>query len=113
MSLNRTVAVKVISGKMAQDVVARERFLREARAKAAEAASADHGDDGRPIVSIAHEALLQSWPRLRNWIEENRDLLRVRGRVAAAAELWAEKDKLADLLLAEGKPLEDALPLLH
>src|SRR5207253_2895789 len=75
--------------------------------------TADRGDDGRPIVSIAHEALLQSWPRLRSWIEENRDLLRVRGRVAAAAELWAEKGKLGDLLLAEGKPLEDALPLLH
>jgi hypothetical protein len=75
--------------------------------------TADRGDDGRPIVSIAHEMLLQSWPRLRSWIEENRDLLRVRGRVAAAAELWTEKGKLPDLLLAEGKPLEDALPLLQ
>src|ERR1700730_19265164 len=34
-SLNRTVAVKVISGKMAHDGMARERFLREARAMAA------------------------------------------------------------------------------
>ena len=34
-SLNRTVAVKVISEKMAEDRVARERFLREARAMAA------------------------------------------------------------------------------
>ena len=74
---------------------------------------ADRGDDGRAVVSIAHEALLQSWPRLRDWLEENRELLRVRGRVAAAAGLWAEKGRPGDLLLAEGKPLEEALPLLR
>ena len=74
---------------------------------------ADRGDDGRPIVSIAHEMLLQSWPRLRSWIDENQELLRVRNRAGAAAELWVEKDKISDLLLAEGKPLEDALPLLR
>ena len=74
--------------------------------------TADRGEDGRPIVSIAHEMLLQSWPRLYRWIEENRELLRARGRVAAAAELWAEKGQTDDLLLAEGKPIDDALPLL-
>jgi TPR repeat protein/predicted Ser/Thr protein kinase len=73
---------------------------------------ADRGDEGRAVVSIAHEALLRSWPRLRQWLEENRELLRVRGRVAAAAALWAEKGKPADLLLAEGKPFEEAAPLL-
>ncbi len=72
---------------------------------------ADRGDDGRAVVSIAHEALLHSWPRLRSFVEENRELLRVRGRVATAAALWREKGKPRDLLLAEGKPLEEALPL--
>ena len=73
---------------------------------------ADRDDKGRAVVFIAHEALLQSWPRLREWLADNRELLRVRGRVALAAALWAEKGRRGDLLLAEGKPLEDALPLL-
>jgi TPR repeat protein len=73
---------------------------------------ADRDDRGHAVVSIAHEALLQSWPRLREWLADNRELLRVRGRVALAASLWAEKGRRGDLLLAEGKPLEDALPLL-
>ena len=72
----------------------------------------DLGSEGRPVVSIAHEALLQSWPRLRKWLEENRELLRVRARVATAAALWAEKGRLGDLLLAEGRALEEALPLV-
>src|SRR3546814_6084661 len=29
-------------------------------------------------VQIAHEALLRTWPRLRGWIEESRDDLRMR-----------------------------------
>ena len=73
---------------------------------------ADRGDDGRAVVSIAHEALLRSWPRLRSWLEDNRELLRVRSRAAMAATLWEEKGRPADLLLAEGKPLEEAVPLL-
>jgi len=74
---------------------------------------ADRADDGRAVVSIAHDALLHSWPRLRDWLEQNRELLRVRGRVSAAASLWAESGRTSDLLLAEGKPLEEALPLLQ
>ncbi len=73
---------------------------------------ADRGGDGRAVVSIAHEALLRSWPRLRDWLEENRELLRVRERLTASAGLWLEKGRRRDLLLAEGKPLEEALPLL-
>jgi predicted Ser/Thr protein kinase len=74
---------------------------------------AGRGADGRAVVSLAHEALLQSWPRLRSWLEENRELLRVRARVVAAAALWAESERPGDLLLAEGKPLGEALPLLR
>ncbi len=73
---------------------------------------ADRGDDGGAVVSIAHEALLRSWPRLREWLDDNRELLRVRGRLSASAGLWVEKGRSRDLLLAEGRPVEEALPLL-
>ena len=35
----------------------------------------------RDSLEIAHEALLRSWPRLRNWIDEARDDLRTRQRI--------------------------------
>ena len=39
-------------------------------------------------VQIAHEALLRTWPRLRDWIEESRDNLLTRQRISRAAEEW-------------------------
>ncbi len=39
-------------------------------------------------VEVAHEALLREWPRLRGWIEEDRDGLRIHRSVTTAAEEW-------------------------
>jgi hypothetical protein len=30
---------------------------------------------GRPTVEVAHEALIRTWPRLREWIDANREKL--------------------------------------
>ena len=38
-----------------------------------------------PTVEVAHEALLREWPRLREWIEADRDRLRVRDHLHDAA----------------------------
>ena len=62
----------------------------------------------RPIVSIAHEALLRHWPRVREWLDENRDLLRARARLATSAERWDLEERRRDLLLSAGRPLEEA-----
>lgn len=70
------------------------------------------GGDGRPVVSIAHEALLRHWPRVRAWLDENRDLLRARSRLAVSAERWEQEDRRPDLLLASGRPLEEALSVV-
>ena len=66
------------------------------------------GRDGRPVVSIAHEALLRHWPRVRDWLEANRDMLRAHGRLAASAERWDQEGRRPDLLLASGRPLDEA-----
>lgn len=73
---------------------------------------ADRLEDGTAVVSVAHEALMTHWSRLRDWIENDKEFLRVRARVSAAASRWEQEGNLSDLLLPEGKPLAEAEELL-
>ncbi|HXJ62677.1 MAG TPA: WD40 repeat domain-containing protein, partial [Actinomycetota bacterium] len=41
-------------------------------------------------VEVAHEALLREWPRLQDWIEEDRAGLRIRAHLSGAAREWEE-----------------------
>lgn len=59
-------------------------------------------------IQIAHEALLQRWPRLRRWIDEFRDELRIRQKITHAADEWVSEGQEADLLY-RGTPLLSAL----
>ncbi len=61
-------------------------------------------------VEVSHEALLDAWPRLRGWIDEDRDAVRARRRVAVAAQVWAEQGH-DDALLLRGAPLAAAVEL--
>jgi tetratricopeptide (TPR) repeat protein len=70
-------------------------------------------DDGSAVVTVAHEALLWHWPRVTDWVAQNRESLRVRARIAAAAERWTAENKSNDLLLPSGKPLVEAESLLE
>ena len=48
--------------------------------------SRDHHPITRqPTIEVAHEALLREWPRLRGWIDEDRDAIRVRRAITQAA----------------------------
>ena len=67
---------------------------------------------GEATVALAHEALLEFWPRLRAWREQNRELLLVHARLSTAARVWERQQHSADFLLARGKPLADARLLL-
>ncbi len=72
----------------------------------------DHDADTRePTVEVAHEALIQHWPRFRHWVRDAGDTLRVRQQVAAAAMVWEERDR-DDSDLARGLRLESALELV-
>lgn len=78
----------------------------------------DHEAETRePVVQIAHEALLVAWPRLRGWVEEERDWLRLASQARSAARDWdtlgrdddalwrgARLDRADDLLGTEGLP---------
>ena len=39
---------------------------------------------------MAHEALIEAWPRLRSWIDDNRDGIRMHRHLTSAASAWAE-----------------------
>lgn len=41
-----------------------------------------------PTVEIAHEALIRQWRKLRDWLESNRDHLRLQTRLAGATAEW-------------------------
>ena len=41
-----------------------------------------------PTVEIAHESLLRSWPRLRDWLDEDREWLRELRQLSGATRLW-------------------------
>ncbi|MCB0106098.1 MAG: DUF4062 domain-containing protein, partial [Caldilineaceae bacterium] len=49
-------------------------------------------------AEVAHEALIRQWPRLREWLNENRDGLRVERRMAEAAREWDEFQRDTNLL---------------
>jgi WD40 repeat protein len=45
---------------------------------------------GESTARVAHEALLREWPRLRRWLEEDRDGRRLHQQIASAAVQWHE-----------------------
>ncbi|MDP9333979.1 MAG: protein kinase, partial [Actinomycetota bacterium] len=46
-----------------------------------------------PTIEVAHEALLREWPRLREWIDEDRDAIRVRRALTQSATEWQEQGR--------------------
>jgi len=58
-------------------------------------------------IEVAHEALVRNWPRLVNWLEDERVNMRQRLRLTVAAEEWKARRKDRSALL-RGALLEDA-----
>ena len=51
------------------------------------------------VVDVAHEALIRHWSRLRSWVSENRDAMRIERKIEAASQEWESKGKSKDYLL--------------
>ena len=47
----------------------------------------------RDSVDIAHEALIRCWPRLRDWLAEDRDGLRVHRQLTEATDAWESLER--------------------
>jgi class 3 adenylate cyclase/WD40 repeat protein len=59
-------------------------------------------------VEVAHEALIREWPRLREWLDESRDELRLQREVLRRAEEWNRLGR-PEAELLRGARLEQAL----
>ncbi|WP_019891063.1 hypothetical protein [Streptomyces purpureus] len=63
-------------------------------------------------VDLAHEALITSWPRLRGWIDADRERIRLHRRLTEAAVAWDELDRDPGALFRGSRlaASEDAFP---
>jgi serine/threonine protein kinase/tetratricopeptide (TPR) repeat protein len=68
---------------------------------------ADTDPHGEITVSVAHEALLREWQRVREWLSENREFLRMRDRLEASLKLWLSRGRQKDDLLRPGLALAE------
>ncbi|OYW30772.1 MAG: hypothetical protein B7Z47_03170, partial [Chthoniobacter sp. 12-60-6] len=64
------------------------------------------------VVSVAHEAILTSWPRLNKWLEENKKNLKARTAITADARLWRSNEMDKSFLYSPGLQLDEARSLL-
>jgi hypothetical protein len=50
------------------------------------------------FVEVAHEALIRNWPRLRQWLDEDRAGLRLHHRISEGAQEWQRSNKEEGML---------------
>jgi hypothetical protein len=68
--------------------------------------------EGNALVSVSHEAVLRSWPRVTKWIELNRENLRIRSRLESDESRYREQPD-ESLLLQRGVRLQEAKKLFE
>jgi WD40 repeat protein len=64
-------------------------------------------DTDREIVELAHQALIEHWPRLRTWLAEDRDFLVWRSELGTQRERWEDEGR-DDAALPRGAALATA-----
>ncbi len=48
---------------------------------------------GEDTAEVAHEALIREWPALREWLDQNREGLRLHRRLTEAAQAWDKSNR--------------------
>ncbi|MCJ0872084.1 DNA-binding protein [Streptomyces sp. AP-93] len=67
----------------------------------------------RDVVDLAHEALITAWPRLRGWIDTDRERLRRHRRLTQATQNWLTRRRDAGALLRGGELAEAEATFAH
>ncbi|WP_369035888.1 nSTAND1 domain-containing NTPase [Streptomyces adonidis] len=95
--IDRARLLDLLPGDEAEATAVLEVFVRE------RLLTIDAEPDGAVTVQIAHEALLGSWPRLREWITHDQLMGEARRGLAEAATQWQDNHRDRDLLLTGGQ----------
>lgn len=66
------------------------------------------GATGKVTVEVAHEALIRKWTRLREWVDKDRDGLRIHDRLRRAVDEWRTNERKGSFLY-HGAHLSEAL----
>jgi hypothetical protein len=66
-----------------------------------------HADAAQPTVEIVHESLIERWPALARWIDEEKEELAYLAQLRTAAKQWDERDRPPGMLW-RGDALADA-----
>ena len=66
------------------------------------------GDGGERWIEVSHEALIRGWPRLREWLDEDRDSLVLHRRLTNGADEWERRGHDSGVLQRGGQ-LEETL----
>ena len=59
----------------------------------------ERATDGRIVAEVAHEAFLRAWPRLAQWLREERDFLIFKGEAERADRRWRQMGQSDKALL--------------
>ncbi len=59
-----------------------------------------HPHSRAPTIELAHEALIFAWDRLKIWIDENADLLRIQRQIGIAAHEWEQSGRERSFLVS-------------
>ncbi len=65
------------------------------------------------FVSVAHQALLERWPRVQLWLAEDQEFLRMRDRLDGCLKLWLNQGRQTHQLLRPGSGLADGETLIN
>jgi len=64
------------------------------------------------VISVPHPALFRNWPRVREWLAEDQEFLRMRDRVEGCLKSWLKRGRVTHGLLSPGASLADGETLL-
>ena len=76
-----------------EDPVAIRRVIERFANPAVRLITRSGGQDGSETLELSHEALIEAWPLLREWLNSSRADLRFQRRLAEAARHWQEDDQ--------------------
>ena len=76
-----------------EDPAATRRVIERFASPAVRLITRSSGQDGRESLELSHEALIEAWPLLREWLNNSRADLRFQRRLEEAARHWENSGK--------------------